>query len=814
MKKILLLTLLLSACWLGVRGQSSKGTVEGFVRAFESEQALIGANVMVKGSGNTGATTNARGAYSLTLSEGSYTLSVTYMGFEVLDQEVKVEAGETVKVNFNLKESSVMLGDGVVISANRKVEKITETPATIEVITADQIAETPTFNPGELLARQKGVDFVRSGVVGTGINVRGFNSNFNAKNLQVTDGRFSTLIATGLPFGPLNTVVKEDVERVEVILGPNSALYGPNAHNGLVNTITKDPRTHEGTTIAIGAGNQNMLTTRARVAEKINDKFAFKVSGEYTQGEEFEYMDSVYIGEMAVPEYDLDRDFDFLRGEAALYYTPKEGHDVILSYGGSNSTYLAPTNVGRNQIKDWRINYLQAKYVSPHFFAQVYNTWSKTDSTYSISDRTKAYYAGIAAGMSEEEAAGAQSYSTGALFIDDSKRWNAEAQYNNSLAGFDFIIGAQWQRDMANSHGTYLLDEDENDYITIDQYGGYGQLERKFTGTGLKAVGTFRADYHEVYGFNFLPKLGVVYTQGRHNWRLTYGKGMAAPTILNMYGNLFGGLILGNAEGFTVEGQENVEKQRVEQLQTIELGYKGQVVKNKLFVDANAYYNISEDFLSPVTSAGVVSQRGNQPIEEVQDLYATYQGLVYTYINFGQFDTYGADFGINYFFNDALSMSVNYSYFSYNIDEENMENDFNNDGEVNKLDLLVNAPNNKASVALNYSDGKFFGSIFSRWVQEYDYFSSYQIAAETQDLTYRGYPIVEDARSGNAWNYGPLGGFVTFDLSMGYRINSTFTLSGQVTNVFNTEMREFTASPPTGRLISAELKINLPDFVK
>ncbi|MBK9337180.1 MAG: TonB-dependent receptor plug domain-containing protein [Lewinellaceae bacterium] len=71
---------------------------------------------------------------------------------------------------------------------------------------------------------------------------RGFNSAFNPKNLQINDGRFSSLIATGLPLGALGTTVKEDIERIEVILGPSSALYGPNAHNGLLNTITKDPR--------------------------------------------------------------------------------------------------------------------------------------------------------------------------------------------------------------------------------------------------------------------------------------------------------------------------------------------------------------------------------------------------------------------------------------------------------------------------------------------------------------------------------------------------------------------------------------------
>lgn len=139
-----------------------------------------------------------------------------------------------------------------------------------------------------------------------------------------------------------------------------------------------------------------------------------------------------------------------------------------------------------------------------------------------------------------------------------------------------------------------------------------------------------------------------------------------------------------------------------------------------------------------------------------------------------------------------------------------MENDFNNDGVVNKLDVLVNSPNHRAGFGLNYSGSKFFGTIFTRWVQEYDYFSSFQIAAKTQDLTYRGTPIVEDARSTDSWNYGPLGGFVNVDVSLGYRINDKFTVAGQITNLFDAEFREFTASPFIGRLFNFEFKMNLP----
>lgn len=819
-----LLTLLVIGL-MALTAHAQKGTISGKVVDTEGEP-LTGANVIVKG-GTLGTSTGIDGSYSLSVNAGTYILVATYIGYAEIEKTITVEAGGAATADFTLELGTTF--DEVVVSGSKKPEKLTESPATIETISAKEIEEY-AGNPGELIARQKGVDYFRAGIATPAFNIRGFNSNFNAKNLQVTDGRFSTLVATGLPFGPLNTTIKEDIERVEVILGPNATLYGPNAHNGLLNTITKDPRTSPGTIIAVNPGvngdGNGFFSSRLRHAQVLSDKFAFKITGEFTTATEFEYADSVFIDRVgafdaegkAIPdgqkegyeEFALDPGTDFIRTEASLIYSPLEDLDVTFNWGRSRSNYLSPTNVGRNQIRDWFINYYQVKFSGKNWFAQAYYTTSKTDSTYSIDDRTKAYYALRDAGQPESVAAGPRSYATGALFQDDSKRWNAEFQYNNSFGNLDIITGVQWQLDRANSRGTYLLDQNADDYIEINQLGGYVHATYRFGG-GWRALAAARLDNHEIYDFNFIPKFGILNVGQSGTWRLTYGQGIAAPTILNMFGDLFSGLILGNAEGFTLADGSIVEKQKVEKLQTFELGYRGELVKNKLFLDANAYYNISKDFLSPVTVIGVTTQRGNTPIQEVQSGYAAYRGLVATYVNFGEVNTYGLDLGLNYFFNPQFSVSLNYSYFDWSVDEDNPENDFDKNGTVNFLDILVNAPNNKGGLGLNYSGNKFFANGYARWVEAYDYFSSFQIASQTHPgLTYRGKPIVENARSADSFNYGPLGDFVTLDLGVGYRINNIFTVSASAVNLFNQELREFTASAPTRGLYTLEFRVNLP----
>ncbi len=799
------------------------GSVSGVVKSKASGEALVGANVTVEGT-KMGAPADINGAYTISgVPAGSYKVRAIIVGYEPVTTDVVVAAGKSAACDFVLDERNI-IGDMIVVTASRKAEKITEAPATISVISAASIASLPSPNVGELLARQKGVDYIRTGVFASGINVRGFNSAFNPKNLQMNDARISTLVATGLPLGPLSSTVKEDIDRIEVILGPAAALYGPNAHNGLVNTLSKDPRTSQGTVVAFGGGNQSVFTGRFRHAGVVNEQWAYKLSGGYDKGVDFDYVDTVYnaTGTVAWNELDLDRNFNSLRGEASLYFSPTTESDLIFTYGGNNSNYIAQTNAGRNQIKDWQIHFLQARYVSPRFFGQAYHTISVTENTYAINQRTQNYRSFLADGFSDAVArqrsfkeawsptAGA--LKRGSVFKDNSRRWNAELQYNDEFEGFGVIAGGQWQQDIADSKGTYLLDQAGN--IVFNQLGFYAQVEKPFGDTGFKAVAAARGDNHTIFGFNIIPKGALLYTSGNNTFRITYGKGIAAPTILNLSANIFGGLLLGNGEGFTLSNGTKIEKLKLETIQTIELGYKG-TVGSKLYVDASAYYNISENFLSPAiniaTPAGVtVTHRGDTPIQQiVPGTPAAGAGFVLTYLNFGKVKTYGTDFGINYFFTNNLSAALNYSYFGFNLDRSDLTNDANKDKKVTDTDLPINTPKHKLSIALNGTWEKFFGSIFTRWVDEYDFFSGINVAASANStLTAGNAPtgLKENARFGRTFNYGPLGGFVNVDVSAGYKISNNVTFSAQVVNVFDSSVREFVASPFIGRLVSSELK--------
>nr|WP_321227973.1 TonB-dependent receptor [uncultured Psychroserpens sp.] len=825
MKKLLLLLTLISSFIVNAQ---ETGTIKGLITDANG-MPLAGASVSIKVL-NKGAMTDFDGNFTIeNIEVGTYDITVSFIGYKSYDQSITVTSGNTTELNSSLKGSDTVL-DEVILTANKQPQKITDVPATVNVISARDIAEFPSFNIGELAARQKGVDFVRSGVLGTGINIRGFNSAFNSKNLQVTDDRLSTLIATGLPLGSFSTVTKDDISRVEILLGPNGTLYGPNAHNGLVSTITKNPRQSEGTTIAVGGGNQSVLTARVRHAQVINDKFSYKVHFERSQGTEFDYVDSVYVGTTAYKELDLDRDFDSQKYGATLFYKPTSSSELSGYYGHSNSNNIGVTNAGRNQIKDWSIDVAQIKLVSKHFFANTYYTWSKTDETYAMNQRTQNYVSFIDNGFTDAEARERsfteQWFQTGtnfgegvaldrgAVFKDASKRFNAEAQYNNNWDKFYLTAGAQYQLDMADSRGTYLLDEGG---IDLDQTGVYTQLEYKTTDSGWGFLLGGRIDNHQLYGSNFIPKAAITKKVKNGTFRITYGKGIAVPSILNLKGNLFGGLVLGNGEGFTLTDGTKIQKLDVETINSYEIGYKGKL-SDKLFIDTNAYYNQSDNFISPLrniadaANGNNVTHIGNQPIGDVVE--GSTGSFILTYLNFGHVDTYGLDVGLNYYFNDNFRSTFNYSYFGRELDKNDLANDGNLDGQVLESELPINTPNHKFSLGVHYNKGKFYGAMYGRYVQKYDFFSGINVAAETQDQDGDGVnEIVENAQVGRTWNYGQLGGF-TVDANAGYNFNDNLSLGLSITNLFNAKIREFVASPVIETLVSFELKYKMNFFKK
>lgn len=233
---------------------SQSGTITGRITDQENQSPLIGANVIVEGT-TMGAASDVNGNYTIVnVPAGAVTLKVSYIGYEEKKVKITVTLGGTVKTDIGLSAEAIQM-ETYVVTASRKRERVEDAPAAISVITQKEIRRESNTNLGDYLKQVKGVDFTQSGVDSYNLSARGFNSSFSSRLLTLTDGRMANVPSLRLIAYNVIPVSFEDVKQFEVVLGPSSALYGPNAHSGVLNIITATPRESKGTTLNIQGGS-------------------------------------------------------------------------------------------------------------------------------------------------------------------------------------------------------------------------------------------------------------------------------------------------------------------------------------------------------------------------------------------------------------------------------------------------------------------------------------------------------------------------------------------------------------------------------
>jgi iron complex outermembrane receptor protein len=130
-------------------------------------------------------------------------------------------------------------------------------------------------------AFDSGVDVITSGVQSTNVVVRGFNNIFSGALHTLTDYRVAGVPSLRVNFMHFIPQTDDDISRMEVVLGPGSALYGPNTANGVLHILTKSPLDEPGTSISLAGGERSLFHGSFRTAQRVSDKFGFKVSGQW-----------------------------------------------------------------------------------------------------------------------------------------------------------------------------------------------------------------------------------------------------------------------------------------------------------------------------------------------------------------------------------------------------------------------------------------------------------------------------------------------------------------------------------------------------
>lgn len=150
----------------------------------------------------------------------------------------------------------------IVITASRVGQEPLDSPSTVTVLTADDIRLSGAVNVPDLLRRVVGVDVMSLSAGQPDVSIRGFNNKLNNKVLVLIDGRSTYLDFIGATLWETSPIQLEEIERIEVIRGPGSAVYGANAVTGVINIITRTPG-DGGQVVRVDVGSPGLVRSSA-----------------------------------------------------------------------------------------------------------------------------------------------------------------------------------------------------------------------------------------------------------------------------------------------------------------------------------------------------------------------------------------------------------------------------------------------------------------------------------------------------------------------------------------------------------------------
>jgi len=205
--------------------------LRGVVKEKSSGRPLSDVNVILAGT-DMGAATDAEGVFLIkAIPQGAYTLQVSAIGFEEVRLAVSVPQSEPLEIN--LEETFFQMGS-VVVTGTRSGRIHQNAPIATEVISRHEIDQSGALDLGELLDQRSGVSVSTSVEGGTIVNILGMDSKYV---LILVDGQ--PVIGKFNNRNALDQISTAIIDKVEIIKGPSSSLYGSEAMGGVINVITR-----------------------------------------------------------------------------------------------------------------------------------------------------------------------------------------------------------------------------------------------------------------------------------------------------------------------------------------------------------------------------------------------------------------------------------------------------------------------------------------------------------------------------------------------------------------------------------------------
>lgn len=532
--------------------QRTDANIFGHVVDAQTGEHLPFVTIAIKGT-TIGTTTDATGHYTLKdLPLGRYTLEARYVGYETKGIEVTIEKKKAQEINFELKESTVSL-DEVVVSANRNETSRKLAPILVSILDVKTFDRTNSCTVGDGLNFQPGLR-VENNCQNCGFTQVRMNGLEGAYSQILIDSRpvFSSLAGV---YG-LEQIPASMIERIEVVRGGGSALFGASAIAGTINIITKEPLRNSAqlshSIMSVGGGNSfdNNTNFNASLVSD-NQKMGIMIYGQKRHRSSYDHDGDLFS---EIPELD-SRTMGF-----RSYLKTGTYSKITLEYHNMHEFRRGGDNLNKEPFQAYIAEQAESRIDG----GSVKYDWFSSDmkhrfSVYSAAQLTNrdSYYGG-------GEPIG---YLTGNETAEELKQFakNSEARlksYGNTK-DVTFNMGGVYSYDFDRLlfMPSTLTSGVEYTYNKLDDKSGYRKeyIEQKIHVASLYAQNEWkndmwgfllgaRLDKHKLLDNPVLsPRANIRYNPIKDiNIRLSYGQGFRAPQLFDedLHVDIAGGEII------------------------------------------------------------------------------------------------------------------------------------------------------------------------------------------------------------------------------------------------------------------------------
>ena len=497
---------------LCITNATAQRRISGIVTDMNNEP-LPGATVVVKELSTLGAVANVDGHYELRLPDNKdYTLMATFVGY--IDVSKKVSDKQEDILNFQLTENSTTL-DQVVVTGTRTPKLLKDVPIVTRVISDLDIKRMDATNISDLLQTElPGIEFSYSMNQQTSLNMSGFGGN---SVLFLVDGeRLAGETLDNVDYSRLNM---DNVQRIEIVKGAASSLYGSNAVGGVVNIISRESQEPWSVNVNGRYGAHNEQRYGGSVGFNAG-RFNSMTNVQYTSIDAIDLSEGTDNEE--VGDYSMIYGNSTLNIKERLIYTPIDN----LKFTARAGYFFRERNSSESQKERYR-----------SFTGGLKGNYNITDKddlevAYLFDQYDKSDYLVF-----------------GDLDVRDysNVQHTLRALYNHTFADKHILtVGGDYMRDYLMSYQF----TDGGSYIqhTADAFAQFDWNPHK----KFNLIAGLRFDYFSEAKLSHLsPKLGLMYKLGNCSLRGSYAGGFRAPTLKEMYMNFYMGnifMIYGNPD--------------------------------------------------------------------------------------------------------------------------------------------------------------------------------------------------------------------------------------------------------------------------